>query len=66
MNYVVQRADDMQAVRFETEAVLPAANAIGMKRCCEAGLSGHLLRWPMLFTPQRVRELLRYNAVAAE
>ena len=82
MDYAMPRADDIPAVRFETEAVPSTANAMGMKGCGEAGTVGALAAvanavqdalWDrgvrqadMPFTPQRVWELLRHNAVAAE
>ncbi len=82
MDYGMPRADDMPWVHFETEPVPSTANPMGMKGCGEAGTVGAMAAmgnavqdalWArgvkqvdMPFTPQRVWEMLKDNAVAAE
>ncbi|WP_425099044.1 xanthine dehydrogenase family protein molybdopterin-binding subunit [Tropicibacter sp. S64] len=82
MDYGMPRADVMPWVVFETEPVPSTANPMGMKGCGEAGTVGAMAAmgnavqdalWArgikqvdMPFTPQRVWEMLRNVAVAAE
>ncbi len=82
MDYAMPRADDVPMIGFETEAVPSTANPLGMKGCGEAGTVGALAAvsnavqdalWDrgvrqvdMPFTPQRVWELLKDVAIAAE
>jgi len=82
MDYALPRADDVPYIGFTSEPVPSTANIMGMKGCGEAGTVGALAAvanavqdavWDhgvrqadMPFTPLKVWELLRDDAVAAE
>ena len=82
MDYALPRADCVPMIEFTTESVPSTANPMGMKGCGEAGTVGAMAAtanavqdalWErgvrqadMPFTPLRVWEMLRDNAVAAE
>ena len=82
MDYGLPRAEDVPYIGFSTEAVPSTANLMGMKGCGEAGTVGALAAvanavqdavWDrgvrqvdMPFTPQRVWDMLKDVAQAAE
>ncbi|WP_299146537.1 xanthine dehydrogenase family protein molybdopterin-binding subunit [uncultured Tateyamaria sp.] len=82
MDYALPRADDVPYIGFTSEPVPSTANIMGMKGCGEAGTVGALAAvanavqdamWErgvrqadMPFTPLKVWELLKDDAVAAE
>ncbi|MEL6806976.1 MAG: molybdopterin cofactor-binding domain-containing protein, partial [Pseudomonadota bacterium] len=82
MDYALPRADDVPMIGFTSEPVPSTANIMGMKGCGEAGTVGALAAvsnavqdalWDhgvrqvdMPFTPLKVWELLRDDAIAAE
>ena len=82
MDYALPRAADVPYVSFTSEPVPSTANAMGMKGCGEAGTVGALAAvanavqdalWErgvrqadMPFTPHKVWELLRREAIAAQ
>lgn len=82
MDYAMPRADDVPMITFDTEIVPSTTNPMGMKGCGEAGTVGALAAvanavqdamWDvgvrqadMPFTPLRVWEMLKDNAIAAE
>ncbi|MEM6372643.1 MAG: xanthine dehydrogenase family protein molybdopterin-binding subunit [Pseudomonadota bacterium] len=82
MDYALPRADDVPMIGFTSEPVPSTANIMGMKGCGEAGTVGALAAvsnavqdalWEhgvrqvdMPFTPMKVWDLLRDDAIAAE
>ncbi len=82
MDYALPRADDVPMIGFTSEPVPSTANIMGMKGCGEAGTVGALAAvsnavqdalWErgvrqvdMPFTPLKVWELLKDDAIAAE
>jgi len=82
MDYALPRADDVPMIGFTSEPVPSTANVMGMKGCGEAGTVGALAAvsnavqdalWDrgvrqvdMPFTPLKVWELLKDDAIAAE
>ena len=82
MDYAMPRADGIPSIHFTSEPVPSTANIMGMKGCGEAGTVGALAAvanavqdalWDhgvrqadMPFTPLKVWELLKGEAIAAE
>ncbi|TMM55163.1 xanthine dehydrogenase family protein molybdopterin-binding subunit [Sulfitobacter sabulilitoris] len=82
MDYALPRAEDVPYIGFTSEPVPSTANLMGMKGCGEAGTVGALAAvanavqdavWDrgvrqadMPFTPHKVWELLKDDAIAAE